>query len=1023
MKQRKSLGYLSVVAADEVKDIAKSRKKTSKQRKKVENLVIKMKMFNFVTQYFYIMKRIVLFFVGVLLTISQVLAQGPTIKLNSANHNTTKSYCSGYVYDDNQNGDYSPNQDRWVTLCPAASTGSSGRIALTFEEFYIDPTDTFFVYQGPSINSPIMTTADNTPYFQSNYLQGKTIMPSLMEPSGCLTIRLKTDDQVLPTSLPLGFKAKIECASLCQYPEAALDTVFYKIHEDGSRTSHPVRDGVDTLINAETGDTTIVKFKSVDICFGDSIVLAAKPIFPENDNVYHQAPENCIYEWSFGDGQKDTVEYNVEVGHSWVDVTGYDLFLVVEDTANGGCRSRNTIDTRLRIATNPIKTVQKLPDMCSGTEMGFAVGYGANSQIVVDSLDFGRQAKERYEETVFIPDGPNCPAPDGSTCFDAPVTFDAFAAGATVQSADDIMSICINMEHTFIGDLGFQIICPNGQSVVLKYNTQSGSADMGQPSSEGSGCDSANNPPGIGWTYCFSNQYLTGQQGVINGNNGSPLDSTNTVDTVGYYQTPTQGATSMASGWETVDLNGYQSLVGCPLNGEWRLRICDNWGIDNGYVFWWDVELGQSSSANWDYQVPIDTVIWSGPTFYSPQTSTSSIIAPPIDSVGVFEFGIKIIDEFGCEWDTVTPLTVVQTPVVDLGEDIALCEMTDVTLDAGNESPTASYIWSPTGETTRVIVAEAQENSPALVTHKVLVTEYNGSIYCYGEDEINLIVRPAANAAFTSDTYPLEGCEPFSFQLQSTSTNATQYEWTVGEVQTTETNPSFSFPYGTYDVKLKVTSEYGCQDSVHYPAMINVFKNPVADFGWEPANPYSSNPTANLVNLTRPDDATNQYHWTIQTNRNNANDVENAFGPNPSYTWSPQAGQNVAGDYTITLDAYTVNNAPSGYVYECHDTISRVITIINDNLMFPTVVTPNGDGINDVFVIHNLIEGQAFPDNELSIYNRYGKRIFFIQDLRHESDFWDPSATNTPTGTYFYRFIGRGPIRDVEFKGSVEILR
>ncbi|MEE0983486.1 MAG: hypothetical protein U0L38_05485, partial [Bacteroidales bacterium] len=156
------------------------------------------------------MKRIVLFFVGVLLTISQVLAQGPTIKLNSANHNTTKSYCSGYLYDDNQNGDYSPNQDRWVTLCPAASTGSSGRIALTFEEFMIDATDTFFVYQGPSINSPIMTTADNTPYFQANLLQGKTIMPSLMEPSGCLTIRLKTDDQTLPHSEPLGFKAKIE---------------------------------------------------------------------------------------------------------------------------------------------------------------------------------------------------------------------------------------------------------------------------------------------------------------------------------------------------------------------------------------------------------------------------------------------------------------------------------------------------------------------------------------------------------------------------------------------------------------------------------------------------------------------------------------------------------------------------------------------------------------------------------------------------------------------------------------------
>ena len=503
----------------------------------------------------------------------------------------------------------------------------------------------------------------------------------------------------------------------------------------------------------------------------------------------------------------------------------------------------------------------------------------------------------------------------------------------------------------------------------------------------------------------------------------SPIDSTNTVDTTGYFQTPVQNATSMATGWETVDLNGFQSLVGCPLNGEWSVRICDDWGADNGYVFWWDLELGQNSAANWDYQVPIDTVIWSGPTFFSQQTSTSSIIAPPIDSVGTFVFDVSIIDDFGCQWDTVSPLTVVQTPVVNLGEDIALCEMTNVQLDAGNESPTATYIWSPTGETTRVITAEASENSASVVNYKVLVTEYNGSIYCYGQDDINLIVRPAANAAFTSDVYPLEGCEPFSFRLLNTATNATQFEWTVGEEISTEADPAFTFPYGTYDVKLKVTSEYGCQDSVFYPGMINVYKHPIADFGWEPNNPYASDPTANLVNLTKPDDATNQYHWTVQTNRNNSNDVENLFGTNPSYTWTPQSGQSVAGDYLISLDAYSVNQAPSGFIYECHDTISRIITIINDNLMFPTVVTPNGDGVNDVFTIHNLVEGQAFPDNELSIYNRYGKRIYFVQDIRNDSDFWDPAATNTPSGTYFYRFVGRGPIRDVEFKGSVEIIR
>ena len=967
------------------------------------------------------MKKIILFCVSVFMLAVCGKVSAQEYLLNNTNHNKTKNTCSGYLYDNSKNGNYEANQDRWITICPPASTGNTGRISLTFEEFDIHPTDTVFIYQGTSINDPYMTTSDNVPFFQNNDLLGRTIMPSLMMPSGCLTVRLASDG----SNEASGFKAKIECASLCQYPEAALDEMFYRVAADGTLIPRPVRDGADTSIN-EDGSLNIVRYKSVDFCFGDSVVLVAKPLFPENDNVYHQDASTCIYEWSFGDGQTATVNYNTQVGHRWEDLSGYDLMLVVEDTANGGCRSRNVIDTRVRMATNPIKTVQQMPDMCSGTEVGFTVGYGENSQIIVDSLDFRRGAKERYENTVFIPDGPNCYNLSPTGCYDAPVTFDQFSSGSTVGSGSDVMSVCINMEHTFLGDLGFTLVCPNGQSVILKYNTHSGGSDLGLATSSTScsnQCDSNCNPPGVGWTYCFSNQYLTNARGVINGNMSSPIDSTNTVDTTGYFQTPVQNATSMATGWETVDLNGFQSLVGCPLNGEWSVRICDDWGADNGYVFWWDLELGQNSAANWDYQVPIDTVIWSGPTFFSQQTSTSSIIAPPIDSVGTFVFDVSIIDDFGCQWDTVSPLTVVQTPVVNLGEDIALCEMTNVQLDAGNESPTATYIWSPTGETTRVITAEATENSASVVNYKVLVTEYNGSIYCYGQDDINLIVRPAANAAFTSDVYPLEGCEPFSFRLLNTATNATQFEWTVGEETSTEADPAFTFPYGTYDVKLKVTSEYGCQDSVFYPGMINVYKHPIADFGWEPNNPYASDPTANLVNLTKPDDATNQYHWTVQTNRNNSNDVENLFGTNPSYTWTPQSGQSVAGDYLISLDAYSVNQAPSGFIYECHDTISRIITIINDNLMFPTVVTPNGDGVNDVFTIHNLVEGQAFPDNELSIYNRYGKRIYFVQDIRNDSDFWDPAATNTPSGTYFYRFVGRGPIRDVEFKGSVEIIR
>ena len=352
-----------------------------KRRKSVENLAVRSKMLNFAVKYRICMnkKSTMLFLMSVFMFAFAGTAQAQDIILNNSNHDKTKNTCSGYLYDNSKTGNYEANQDRWVTICPPASTGSTGRISLTFEEFDIDASDQFIVYQGPTINSMVMNNNNNTPYFTGQELLGKTIMPSIASGSGCLTLRLTTD----ATGEAAGFKAKIECASLCQYPDAALDTVFYKIDEAGNRIARPVRDGADTLVNAD-GSVSIVRYKSVDFCLGDSIVLVAKPEFPENDNSYHQEANNCIYEWTFGDGQTQTVDYNPEVGHKWSELSGYDLMLVVRDTNNGGCSSRNVIDTRIRMATNPIKTVQRLPDMCSGTQMGFVVGYGANSQISVD---------------------------------------------------------------------------------------------------------------------------------------------------------------------------------------------------------------------------------------------------------------------------------------------------------------------------------------------------------------------------------------------------------------------------------------------------------------------------------------------------------------------------------------------------------------------------------------------------------------------------------------------------------------
>ena len=84
---------------------------------------------------------------------------------------------------------------------------------------------------------------------------------------------------------------------------------------------------------------------------------------------------------------------------------------------------------------------------------------------------------------------------------------------------------------------------------------------------------------------------------------------------------------------------------------------------------------------------------------------------------------------------------------------------------------------------------------------------------------------------------------------------------------------------------------------------------------------------------------------------------------------------------------------------------------MDDELVIPTVFTPNGDLKNDVFDIKNLPEGE----NQLTISNRWGKVVFVSENYQRN---WD--GTGATDGIYFYRLrLPSGEIR----KGWLEIMR
>lgn len=92
-------------------------------------------------------------------------------------------------------------------------------------------------------------------------------------------------------------------------------------------------------------------------------------------------------------------------------------------------------------------------------------------------------------------------------------------------------------------------------------------------------------------------------------------------------------------------------------------------------------------------------------------------------------------------------------------------------------------------------------------------------------------------------------------------------------------------------------------------------------------------------------------------------------------------------------------------------------------LQFPSVVTPNGDGTNDIFQVVGLLEQDCYPLNKLTIYNRWGAKIYEVNNIDEVEDFWDPEKERTPAGTYYYRFDGDGFRGHVERKGVIEVVR
>ena len=113
----------------------------------------------------------------------------------------------------------------------------------------------------------------------------------------------------------------------------------------------------------------------------------------------------------------------------------------------------------------------------------------------------------------------------------------------------------------------------------------------------------------------------------------------------------------------------------------------------------------------------------------------------------------------------------------------------------------------------------------------------------------------------------------------------------------------------------------------------------------------------------------------------------------------------------------TVDRCDSDYYFSLYVDYHRLSC--DGYLQFPSVVTPNGDGVNDLFEVVNLLWQDCYPVHTLSVYNRWGMRVYHHENIRSREDFWNPAGM--PDGTYYYHFRGRGATQTIERSGVVEV--
>ncbi len=551
------------------------------------------------------------------LTLASGLNAQTDVIMNAGTNGTTVNTCLGGLYDSGGTGanvNYQNGESYVITVCPDVP---GDFMTLLWTVFDLDPTDNvpgpptdadnITVYDGPNTGSPTLGT-----YYSGDLTPGDLFGATPANLSGCLTIEFNSNANGTGD-----FNAQLSCETPCDPPTAS-----------------------GQIIGGPTPD-------SIAVCVGDIVTFADDGSLAGPSNLF--TLEQWVWKW-FDGTPNDTLTSGANVTHQFNTPGQYVIQLEVID--DNDCSNLNATDIQVFVTTYP--SFDPFP-----ADTLICVGESVDLEAFPDAYEVEWSG---FPLGVFIED--NCMEDLTGIVQPTPLTITGYDSGISLSNANpDVLSICVEMEHSFMGDFVLQVQCPTGQIMTL-HQQGGGGTNLGIP---GGGIIDCDDPTTFGtpFQYCFTETATQTWVQAAVGTNDLPA---------GDY----------------LPIDDFSALDGCPINGQWNILFTDLWGADDGSMPGWSINFDPALDPpvtvfQPDIGVNSDSSYWdlASPGITANSADGNTITVAPV-AAGVYEYTYYVVNDFGCEFDSSVFVTVYESAIADV-LDTAVCDGLPVLLNAGSE--------------------------------------------------------------------------------------------------------------------------------------------------------------------------------------------------------------------------------------------------------------------------------------------------------------------------------------------------